>query len=288
MKIKLFFITLVCGIVSIFGVSQASALETDYKWNEIYNQFYENVKQDGVTVNKTDDAVNISLTNPTYGEYSMEMTYENNVLSYNNIRDVSSANDETKMYYARNDSYFFYLMAYAMLETYKIDPTLVDGDMEWFFSSGASLKQGSEIVIKRNTEDGEETYTATPIESFSINFAEFSEKTKDVQNTLEPENENAYKFIVDFLKTLISPMKDSVYLFSGSISDEMEKEFDKIDNEQTSSNKNITNNKNTVNDKTNEKNPKTGFELPIVLAGILVLLIGALFAVKKKNLFQNI
>lgn len=279
MKSKLFLLTLVCGIVSIFGVSQASALEPDYKWNEIYNQFYENVKEEGVTVNKTDDAVNISLTNPTYGAYSMKMTYENNILSYNNIRDVSSANDETKMYYARNDGYFFLLMAYAMLETYKIEPPEFDSDMEWFLSLGASLKEGPEMSITRKTDNAEVTYRVTPIESFSINFAEFNEKTKDVQNTLKPENENIYKEYVTFYKTLVLPMSDN--MFSDSTSD-------KIDKDQANSNKNVTNNKNTVNDKTNEKNPKTGFELPIVLAGILVLLIGALFAVKKKNLFQNI
>lgn len=279
MKSKLFLLTLVCGIVSIFGVSQASALEPDYKWDEIYNQFYENVKEEGITVNKTDDAVNISLTNPTYGAYSMKMTYENNILSYNNIRDVSSANDETKMYYARNDGYFFLLMAYAMLETYKIEPPEFDSDMEWFLSLGASLKEGPEMSITRKTDNAEVTYRVTPIESFSINFAEFNEKTKDVQNTLKPENENIYKEYVTFYKTLVLPMSDN--MFSDSTSD-------KIDKDQANSNKNVTNNKNTVNDKTNEKNPKTGFELPIVLAGILVLLIGALFAVKKKNLFQNI
>lgn len=281
MKSKLFLLTLVCGIVSIFGVSQASALEPDYKWDEIYNQFYENVKEEGITVNKTDDAVNISLTNPTYGAYLMKMTYENNILSYNNIRDVSSANDETKMYYALNDINFITLMGYAMLETYKIEPFVIDSEMEWFKNLGASINKGPEIVLTKKINDGEITYIETPIKSFSINLSEFNEKTKDMQNTLTPENENVYQNYVNFYKTEMSPMNDSLNLFGDSTSD-------KIDKDQANSNKNVTNNKNTVNDKTNEKNPKTGFELPIVLSGILVLLIGALFAVKKKNLFQNI
>lgn len=286
MKFKLFFTTIILGVAGIFGMSQVSA-EENYKWDEISTKFIEFAKEDGVTITKTDSEIKISLTNNKYGAYSMKMSYADNKLNYVNEREITAADDETKIYYADNDVYFLSLIICSMIDAYQIDPVLIN-DEGGFFSNGVTVNYGREIEISKEENGATETRTASPVNSFTVDFKAFSEETNDVQNTLEPEDADNINKLVTMFKILLDPMSESIWVFTGSISDEVENEIDKMDSGQTTSNKNITNNKNTVNDKTNEKNPQTGFELPIVLIGVLALLIGALFAVKKKNLFQNI
>lgn len=268
MKRKMFLTTLVIGIMSIFGLSDVNAEEaTDYKWEEVYNKFVEFSKQDGITINKTDDAVNISLTNPTYGEYSMNMTYADNKLSYTDTRDLTKKDPETKLYYAVTDFYFYVNMIYAFLDVYKIAPEKVGDDLTAF---GVTAEDGEEIVI----EDSGSRLSVTLLSAFTIDLAEFDNKTRTIQNTLT--NENAYKeLLLDF-----DPFMESV--IASDIPEENIIDKEPINKTQPKAQK--------TNVKTsNEKNPETGFSLPIVAGiSILVIALGTFVILRKKNLFQNI
>lgn len=287
MKIKLFWLTLIVGIISIFGMTEVSAEEYN-KWDEVYTKFSEFTKEDGITLTKTDNEINISLTNTKYGAYSMKMTYQDNKLSYINDRDVSSANDETKIYYSDNDLYFLGLMVCSMFDAYKIDPSLIS-DEGGFFANGIKIDYGKQIEISKEVNGATVTRTGSPINSFTIDFKSFFEQTEDVQNTLDKDSEENINLVVTLFKVLVNPLDDNVWKFDGSISDKVEDEMNKVEDEQTPSNENSVNNKNTNTvEKTNEKNPETGFELPIFLVGALITLAGTLIIIRKKNLFQNI
>ena len=180
--------------------------------SDVNSKFLEYIEDSNYNISNADGKITISLTNPTYGPYTIEFNETDDTITYVNTRDISSANDETRMYYASTDNYFIMAMILSLFDVYNVDMDSMPQDVD-YDAMGIDLKEGEQITYE--TSNGSKS-SASEIESATFNLAEFDNYTKYFQTDVD--NSEEITQIFTFLKGFSDPMAKSI--LSSSIVDE--------------------------------------------------------------------
>ena len=184
----------------VFFVSVGNVWANEATFSDIKARYIELISDDNYSIDETDSNVKVSLTNPTYGEYSIDFNYSDNKITYVNNRDTSAANDETKYYYTLSDTYFISALIYSLLDVYDINDEAFSDDVDY---DAMGIIFDTEDEVNYTMSDGSEI-SYSPINSFSVDLTMFDNYTASVQNSNRDKDTTVQ--IISFFKVFMDPM----------------------------------------------------------------------------------
>ncbi len=252
-------------IFCLFIMNMTSILAKEVSFADIKSRYIELIGDSDYNILDEENKIAISLTNPTYGPYSIEFNYDNNKITYTNSRDVSSVNDATKVYYNFTDFYFISSMIYTLFDVYGLSAD-VEITEEDYDDLGITLETGEEFNYE--TDNGVHGSTS-PITSLVIDLTKFNTFTESYQSE---SNDTSYVTqIIGFYKQMMNPMTENIFSFNipDEISDNFNDMIDDITNfdivMDEEPKQEVTVSKQTV------KVPSTKFNSIYILAGFLIV-----------------
>ncbi len=187
---------------------------------DVNAKFIEYIDDIDYSISDTDGKITISLTNPTYGYYTMEFNETNDTITYVNTRDVSSVSDVEKIYYASVDDYFITAMILTLFDVYNVDLDSLPEDID-YEAMGITYQHGDEIVYE---SDGL-SIRVSPFTSISFNLTEFDNYTKNFQGDVD--NSEKIAQMLTFMKAFSNPMTESI--LSNDFVNDVDGAFDNVD-----------------------------------------------------------
>lgn len=251
-------------IFCVLFMNLSGVLAEEVGINDIITKYLEYINDTDYTLLNENNKISISLINPTYGPYSIDLDYTDNTISYVNNRDVSSASDELKAYYASADGYFMSVLLLALFNVYNVDIEAIPEDID-YAEMGIDYQIG-DVVVYENENGGR--ISVTPVSSLSVDLALFKQFAQTVQSTTG--NSDFLLQMLTFFKSVSNPMTDSI-LSSNLINfdDVLDEVTDGVDDSKT------TDSVTTVGSTEKVKVPSTSANAKNLILGIFAVAIAS-------------
>ena len=251
-------------IFCVLFMNLSGVLAEEVGINDIITKYLEYINDTDYTLLNENNKISISLINPTYGPYSIDLDYTDNTISYVNNRDVSSASDELKAYYASADSYFISALLLALFNVYNVDIEAIPEDID-YAEMGIDYQIG-DVVVYENENGGR--ISVTPVSSLFVDLALFKQFAQTVQSTTG--NSDFLLQMLTIFKSASNPMTDSI-LSSNLINfdDVLDEVTDGVDDSKT------TDSVTTVGSTEKVKVPSTSANAKNLILGIFAVAIAS-------------
>lgn len=196
-------LVIICVLFMNLGKVSADLAST-ITVGDVNTKFLECISDPDYTISNENNRISISLINPTYGPYSINFDYTDRAITYVNSRDVSSASDELKTYYASSDNYFVTLLLLALYDVYNVDLDSIPEDID-YAEMGVDFIDGE--MLSYENEDGGRI-SGNAIELFSVKLNDFNNFAQSYQS--DTDNSESISHITTLYKLMMDPMADSI------------------------------------------------------------------------------
>lgn len=209
-------------VLFLFTIETMNVQAKTVSWDDIGKEFIDNLKNASIeksTYNfeQSDESLVISYKEDDI-VYNMILTYNDNSISYINVRDVSNLSDEYRVSYALFDTLMLSTLNLTLINLY--NPNMNDLEeitnlQQKLVDSGAiTVVLGDEVKYSSNDENLDVNLSATEIKNYKIDLIKVDNVINDKTNNITtPPILNEKE---DTIKTIENPktldMSSSKYL----------------------------------------------------------------------------